>query len=110
MEIQLEDFKKAVRRIKLNLARNKLKTAVNEMLTLILSLKDEELETSAIIISAVFHNIKDKEIIGVTDLNDNTSTNRLIKSIIGLLYIAEDLINERFNEELCMEGLRLDSG
>jgi len=110
MEIQLEGFKKAADRIKFLLTRNKLKTAVKETLTLIVSLRDEELESNAIIISAAFHDIKDMKIIGVIDLSDNIATNKLIKSIIGLLYMAEDLVNERLNEELSMEGLRLDSG
>lgn len=110
MEIELNDFKKAVYRIKSNLARNKLKTAVNETLLLMQSLRNEELESSAIIISAVFHDVKDKKTIGVIDLNDNTATNKLIKSIIGLLYLAEDFINEQLNNELCMQELRLDSG
>jgi len=110
MEIQIDDFKNAVIKIKSNLAKNQLKTAVNETLQLMQSLNDEELESSAIIISAIFHDIKNKKIKGVINLNDNTENNKLIKSIIGLLYLAEDITNEKLNNEPYMEKLRMDSG
>jgi len=100
MQITLNEFKTSASNIKSNLAKNKLKTAVEQTLELMASLQDEELECSAITISARFYNIKDKEISGVVNLNDNKENNQLIKAVVGLLYIAEGLLFEKSKEKI----------
>jgi len=101
-------FKDSASKIKSNLAMNKLEVAIKDTVRLMQAIKDEELESQAIIISARFYKDLGKEIAGIKSEQD-VESNRLIASVIKLLNLAEKTINDLIDESSVLE-LKIRSG
>jgi len=101
-------FKDSASKIKSNLAMNKLEVAIKDTVRLMQAIKDEELESQAIIISARFYKDLGKEITG-TKSEQDVESNRLIVSVIKLINLAEKTINDLIDESSLIE-LQIRSG
>jgi len=100
--------KNSISKIKSNLALNKLELAIKDTVKLMQAIKDTELESQAIILSARFYKDLNKEIAGVKSEQDIES-NQLIVAIIKLLNLAEKTINDFIDESSALE-LQIRSG
>lgn len=89
--------KNSISKIKSNLAMNRLEIAIKDTIKLMQAIKDEELESQAITISARFYKDLGKEIAGIK-FEQDIENNRLIVSIIKLLNLAEKTINNLIDE------------
>jgi len=94
--------KNSISKIKSNLAMNKLEVAIKDTIKLMQAIKDEELESQAITISARFYKDLGKEIAG-TKSEQDVENNRLIVSIIKLLNLAEKTMNNLIDESSLVE-------